>query len=162
MIDGRALNEQVNFDAMRIINSNIADDGGKSYEQLLDQYGIEVIVAEGFEYYTGRPWWLPVNLATLRQNVWKLVYRDSSSVVFMRRPPDGVAPLNPPDALLSFEDQCREHLARDPQYPGCASGLARVFVGLHDIPRARRWAFLYLSYLSNPDPAEIRAAQQLQ
>src|SRR5258708_17427209 len=62
MIDGRALNEGVNLDAMRLINSAVSSDGGESYQQLLDRYGIEVIVADGFAYYTGRPWWLPVNL----------------------------------------------------------------------------------------------------
>jgi hypothetical protein len=162
MVDGRALNERVNMDATRIINYNLSSDGGESYQQLLDKYGIEVIVADGFEYYTGRPWWLPVNLATLRQDEWKLVYHDPTSVVFMRHPPEGVAPIFPPEALKSFEAECMEHLARDKQYPGCAAGLARTYAGLHDIPKARKWGLIYLEHEPNPDPKDKAALQQLQ
>ena len=162
MVDGRALNEAVNADAVRIADYALPDDGGKSYQQLLDQYGIDVIVAEGAEYFTGRPWWLAVNLAMLPQDEWKLVFRDPSSVVFMRHPPGGVNALNSMDALASFEEACANHLLRDPQYPGCASGLARVFAGLRNVQRARKWGEVYLSYQSNPDPADVRALQLLQ
>jgi hypothetical protein len=159
-IDGRSLNESVGADHWRILNNASASDG-KRAEQLLREYSVEVIVSEAFEYYTGRIWALPAALANPEQKEWSLVYRDSSAVVFMRHPPEGVAPLDPRDALLSAEDQCEVHLAKDAAWPGCASGLARLFVGMGDMRRARKWGAQWMAMQSHPDPADVRLFQQL-
>jgi len=155
LLDGRALNETVAQDAAQII------EAANNSDQLLAKYGIDVIVAEGFEYYTGRIWSLPANLAMSGQTEWKLVQRDSSSVVFMRHPPPDVQVFDPRDALASFEQQCEVHLAHDPAWPGCAAGLARLFAGNRDLTRARKWGAIFLDHQAHPDPNDVRAFQQL-
>ncbi len=159
-IDGRSLNEMVGADHQRILDK-ATELGGKSATQLLSDYGIEVIVAEAFEYYTGRLYALPAALATPEQDEWSLVFRDASAVVYMRHPPAGVVPLDPREAITSAEDQCEQHLARDPAWPGCASGLARLFVGMGDLRRARKWGAQWMALQSHPDPNDVRMFQQL-
>jgi hypothetical protein len=159
-IDGRALNESVGADYRRILDNADASHG-KSASQLLSEYGIEVIVAEAFEYYTGRVYGLTAAHADPEHQEWSLVYRDSAAVVFMRHPPQVVAPLDPREALASAEDQCELHLAKDPTWPGCASGLARLFVGMGDMRRAKKWGAQWMALQSHPDAADVRLFQQL-
>jgi hypothetical protein len=159
-VDGRLLSQSVGADYQRMIDNATGSDG-KSAGQLLREYGVEVIVAEAFEYYSGRLWGLPTALADPAQVEWRLVYADSSAVVFMRHPPPDVPSLDPREALASAEKQCEVHLSRDPAWPGCASGLARLFAGRGDLRRARRWGAEWLALQSHPDPADVRLFVQL-
>jgi hypothetical protein len=159
-VDGRSLNESVLADYQRIID-NRNDSDGKSAGQLLREYQVEVIVAESFEYYTGRLWQLPTALATPEQKEWSLVFADSSGVVFMRHPPADVPALAPSAALTSAEAQCSIHLAKDPAWPGCAAALARLFVSRGDLSRAQKWGAEWLALQSHPDPADVRLFVQL-
>jgi hypothetical protein len=79
----------------------------------------------------------------------------------MRHPLEGVVVLDAREALLSAEDQCEAHLAKDPAWPGCASGLARLFAGMGDLRRARKWGAQWLALQSHADAADIRMFQQL-
>ena len=112
-IDGRALNESVYLDYQRIA-FNAEATNGKSGEELLKQYGIEVILMDGFEYTSGAPYLLPAALSDPKQTEWKLVYQDAQAVVYMRHPPPDVQPLNSFDALAAMESQCGLHLENDP------------------------------------------------
>jgi hypothetical protein len=150
-IDGRALNESVFFDYRRIAN-NADSTGGKSADELLDRYGIQVIVMDGFEFTSGDPYLLPAALSDPSQKEWKLVYQDAQAVVFMRHPPPGVEPLNSLDALTSMEAQCAEHIQHDPERPRCARGLGDLFARIGDTARARRWMVYYLEHRIEPDP----------
>jgi hypothetical protein len=150
-IDGRALNESVFQDYWRIAR-NAASTGGKSGEELIAQYGIQVIVMEGFEFSSGEPYLLPAALADPSQKDWKLVYQDAEAVVFMRHPPPGVEPLNSLDALTSMESQCAEHIQHMPGQPRCARGLGDLFARIGDTARARRWMAFYLEHRVEPDP----------
>jgi len=144
-IDGRALNESVYLDYQRIaFNAEAAN--GKSGEELLKQYGIEVIVMDGFEYTSGAPYLLPAALSDPKQTEWKLVYQDAQAVVYMRHPPPDVQPLNSFDALAAMESQCNLHLENDPGHPRCALGLSQLFARIGDGGRARRWAGIYAKY----------------
>jgi hypothetical protein len=150
-IDGRALNESVFLDYRRMAN-NADAIGGKSGEELIAQYGIQVIVMDGFEFTSGEPYLLPAALSDPSQKEWKLVYQDAQAVVFMRHPPPGVEPLNSLEALTSMEAQCAEHIQHLPGQPRCARGLGDLFARIGDTPRARRWMVFYLQHRVEPDP----------
>ena len=147
-IDGRALNEGVYLDYQRIA-ANAAAVNGKGADELLNQYGIEVILMNGFEYTSGQVYWLPAALSDPKQTEWKLVYRDAQAVVYMRHPPADVQPLNTFDALAGLEEQCATYLEHDPERPRCALGLSDLFNRIGDPARAARWHATYLRYPDN-------------
>jgi hypothetical protein len=137
-IDGRALNETVYQDCRRIaFNANA--EGGKSAGELLRQYGIEVILMDGFEYTSGSPYLLPAALSDPHQTEWKLVYRDGQAVVFMRHVPPDVEALPNLEALAAMEAQCATYIGHDPSRPRCTLGLADLFRRIGDLPLAARW-----------------------
>jgi len=144
-IDGRALNESVYQDYQRMA-FNADASNGKSGEDLLKQYGIEVIVMDGFEYTSGQVYLLPAALSDPRQTEWKLVYQDAQAVVYMRHPPPDVQPLNSFDALAGLELQCTTYLEHDPGRPRCAQGLAGLFARIGDRARAQRWQAIYAQH----------------
>jgi hypothetical protein len=144
-IDGRALNETVYQDYQRIA-FNAESVNGKSGEQLLQEYGIEVIVMNGFEYTSGAPYLLQAALSDPAQKQWKLVYQDAHSVVFMRHPPPGLKVLDSFLALAAMELQCRTYIDNDPGHPKCASGLDGLFTRIGDPARARKWRAIAATY----------------
>ncbi len=159
-IDGRALSESVFMDYARILYNHDAT-GGKSAEELLRQYGVEVIVMNGFEYVTGNVYLLAPALADPRQADWKLVYSDPQAMVFMRQPPPGVQPLPSLRVLDHLEAECDLHIRHEPQYPRCARSLGQVFLKVGDPARARRWIGTYLSLPHEPDPEAEDAYRRL-
>jgi len=158
-IDGRALSDHVFDDYARILY-NHDDSGGKSAAQLLDQYGVQVIVMNTFEYATGTVYLLAPALADPAQTEWKLVYRDAQALVWMRRPPAGVKPLDSMEAFSQMEDACSLHLDREPGRPRCARSLAQTFAKIGDFTRARRWLGTYLDHPHAADPEAEQAYRQ--
>jgi len=159
-IDGRALSESVFMDYGRMLY-NHEPNGGKSAQQLLDQYGVEVIVMNAFEYATGNLYLLAPSLADPQQTAWKLVYSDAAATIFMRHPPAGVEPMDSMKVFDHLEAECGLHLERQPEFPRCARSLGQVFYRANDLERARRWIGLYLAHPHDPDPEAERAFQQL-
>jgi hypothetical protein len=137
-VDGRALNEGVAQNAQRIIYAAEADKGGKSDEDLLKEYGIDVIVMECFEPVSGSAYYLPAALADPQQTDWKLVYRDAHDITYMRRPPPDIQALNSLEGLDAMEAQC-SFLLQDGA-PACTRGMVDVFMRIGDQARARKWA----------------------
>jgi len=135
-IDGRVLNEGVAADAERILFA-ADNNGGKSYDELLGQYGIDIIAMECFEPVRGAAYYLPAALADPEQTAWKLVYRDAHDLIYMRHPPADVTPLNTLDGLDGMEDQCR--FLMDDGAPACSQGMADVFSRIGDHARAEKW-----------------------
>jgi hypothetical protein len=160
-IDGRALSDSLFMDYARILYNHDDNDGKPSGEQLLDRYGVGTIVMNTFEPATGNVYVLAPALADPAQKTWKLVYSDAQSVVFMRNPPPGVAPLNSLDVFTHMEAECSLHLDNEPQYPRCARSLGDVFLKVGDRLRARRWLATYLEKTKEPDPQVQAALQQL-
>jgi hypothetical protein len=158
-IDGRALSERVFEDYARILY-NHDDSGGMSAAQLLDDYGVGVIVMNTFEYSTGTLYLLAPALADPAQTEWKLVYRDAQALVWMRRPPAGVTPLDSTEVFGQMEAECGLHLDREPGRPRCARSLAQTFAKIHDFTRARRWLGMYLDHPHAPDPEAEQAYRQ--
>jgi hypothetical protein len=147
-IDGRALNETV-FNDHRRIAYNADATGGPTREQLLHKYGADVIVMSAFQHNTGSVYLLVPALADPKQTEWKFVYADDAALVFMRRPPPGVAPIEPLRVLDTLEAQCRNHVRHLPSQPLCARGLADVFQRIGDLPRARRWMRIFSQFTAS-------------
>jgi hypothetical protein len=57
-----------------------------------NQYGVSVILMNGFDF-KGHVFWLPAALTDPSQKVWKLIYHDAKSLIYMREPPPGVQSL---------------------------------------------------------------------
>ncbi len=136
-LDGRALNEGVYKDASRIA-MNADSTGGKSGEELLKQYGIDVIVMDGFETYGGGAYYLPAALADPAQKEWKLVFQDDHDVIYMRRPPPDIPVIRSIDALAAMERQCVVLVNHGT--PLCARGMMDIFGRIGDRVRYQRWA----------------------
>jgi hypothetical protein len=113
-VDGRALNESVFRDYWDVSQNHT------NAQAVLDKYGVEVLLLEGFEYGTGNVYLLNAMLADPSQTKWKLVFQDKTAMVFMRNPPPGVQPLPPARVLDGLDAQCADHLEHQPELPNCA------------------------------------------
>ena len=143
-IDPRGLSEEAYADYNRILY--YADsNGGKSADELLAKYGVQVLVLDGFDRFTGKIHTLAAALADPKQTEWKLVQADNRSMVFMRQPPPGVQPLNNLKALESIETQCQQQIEHDPRQPGCARGIADFYTLIGEKARAAQWMAFYES-----------------
>jgi hypothetical protein len=136
-IDGRALNESVFQDYMKIAYND------RAAQPLLDRYGVQVLVLEGFEYWTGKVYMLGAALSDPSQTKWKLVYQDKTAMVFMRQPPPGVEPLLPAEVFTSLDAQCTDHLLHEPGKPGCIAGLGNLYIRLGKTDRVAKWRAAY-------------------
>jgi tetratricopeptide (TPR) repeat protein len=166
-IDPRGLSEEVYADYKRIL-TNADSAGGRSAEKLLQKYGIQMVVVEGFDYLSGQVYPLVVELSDPGNAEWKLAYADSASLIFMRHPPPGFEPRNSEsrngmDALLdSLEKQCAQHIQHDPARPWCARGLSEVYAFKGNVEQARRWMEYYLEHRTGPDPEAEQTYQSLR
>ncbi|MCX6627816.1 MAG: hypothetical protein NTW28_09330 [Candidatus Solibacter sp.] len=141
-IDPRGLSEEAYADYSRIL-SYADSKGGKSVDELLAKYGIEVLVLNGFDRFSGHVHTLAAALSDPSQKEWKLVQADNRSVVFMRHPPAGLQPLNNLHALQSIETQCQQQIEHDPKQPACARGIADFYTRIGQTVRAAQWMSYY-------------------
>lgn len=139
-LDGRALNEKVYQDAMRI-QMNTDSRGGKSGEELLKEYGIDIIVIDGFEPVSGTAYYLPAALADPSQKEWKLVFQDVHDLIYMRNPPPGLPVLQSLDALNAMEKQCALWVQN--HQPLCSRGMVDIFGRIGDRERYNKWLAIY-------------------
>ncbi|HXB68404.1 MAG TPA: tetratricopeptide repeat protein [Candidatus Acidoferrales bacterium] len=171
-IDPRGLSEEVYADYKRIL-TNADSAGGLGTEKLLQKYGIQMVVAEGFDYLSGQVYPLVVELADSGSTEWTLAFADSVSVVFMRRPPPAfesgnseprnAASRNAMEMLLeSLEKQCAQHIQHDPARPWCARGLSEVYAFKGNVEQGRRWMEYYLEHSTGPDPEAEQTYQSLR
>ena len=154
-IDGRCLNETAFADYQRIVKY------APGTRELLDRYGIQVVVMNAFEANSGATYVLPLALADPSEKDWKMVFADSGAAIFMRQPPPGVAPLPSTQIFTSMEAQCQTILENDPARPRCARSLANLFHNIRDNTRARRWMELYKQRQPGEDLAGDSLYQQL-
>jgi tetratricopeptide (TPR) repeat protein len=157
-IDPRGLSEEVYADYKRILTN--AD---QSSEELLQKYGIQMVVMDGFDYLSGQVYPLVMELSDPGNAEWKLAYADSTSVIFMRHPPPGVDSRNWREALLdSLEKQCSQHIQHEPARPYCARGLGEVYAFTGNVDQARRWMEYYQEHRTGPDPEAEQTLQSLR
>lgn len=159
-IDGRALSESVFNDYARILYNHSNADGKPTAQELLDRYGIQTIVMNGFEYSEGIAYNLMLSLSG-DQTKWKLVYNDPQAVVFMREPPAGIGAFPGSVIFNHLEAECGLHLERDPKLTLCARALGQVFAATRDFSRARKWLGYYLSVPHAEDPDADAAYRQM-
>ena len=152
-IDGRALSERVFEDYRALIG---APAGEPVRAALLAKYGIGVILVNAFEYNAGTLYPLAVALPD-----WKLVYEDAQALVFVRDPPPGMPVLDRSRLLDHLDAECRLHVERDPDLPGCARTLGDYFLRSGDRARALRALELYLRHPYPGDTDARRAYMQL-
>jgi hypothetical protein len=143
-IDPRGLSEEAYADYQRIVGY-ASSDGGKSADELLNKYGIEVLVLDAFDRYSGRVRTLAAALSDPAQREWKLMQADERSMVFMRHPPEGAQPLNSLLALGAIEGACKVQVERDPVHPACAKGIADLYTLIGQTARANQWMSFYES-----------------
>jgi hypothetical protein len=158
-IDGRAINESLVPDYNKLAYTN--DYSGKSVGELLDRYGIEVIVANHFEHASGMMYTLAPVLTELDENPWQVVYTDAQSTVLMRHPQPEMQRQDPAALLASVQANCEIHLEHDPGLPGCARNLGQMFAHTGDRVSARRWLKEYLDRVPAPDPEAERLFQSV-
>jgi len=137
-IDGRALSDSLYHDYQRMLYA-LPADSEKSGLELLDRYGIDSIVVNGFEYASGAAYLLPVALSGPWQSEFKLVYQDEQAMVFLRHPPPDVTPLDNAAVLDGLAAQCSAHIARLPGEADCALYLQSVLARTGQPPRGRSW-----------------------
>jgi hypothetical protein len=143
-IDPRGLSEEAYADYNRILYY-AGSEGGKSADELLNKYAIEVLVLDGFDRFTGKVHTLAAALSDPAQSEWKLVQANEQSTLFMRHPPAGVQPLNSLEALAGIENQCRSQFEHDPSHPACAKGIADLYTLIGQTARAGQWMSYYES-----------------
>jgi hypothetical protein len=163
-IDGRALNESVYRDYQKILYPSAAsqDESRREREKLLDQYGVELVVMNGFEYVTGVIYPLVLAMANPQNTAWQLVFADEAAVIFAR---DSEANrdllagrrLEKVRVLEHLEASCRIYVEHDPELPNCARTLGFLFLQGGDRQRARAALALYLENIPYQD-AEAEAA----
>jgi tetratricopeptide (TPR) repeat protein len=154
-IDPRGLSEAAYADYGRILNNTDTD-------KLIQKYGMQMLVLEGFDYLSGQVYPLAGELANSRQTEWKLVYSDSQGFIFMRHPPPSVQPLDSRETLLqSLEAQCNQHMRHDPSRPRCARGLGEFYAALDNPAPARQWMSTYLEHRTEPDPEAEQIYQSM-
>lgn len=147
-IDGRALSDNVFKD----YRSMVFNTAGSDPLQILNKYGVETILLDGFEYTSGEPYRLVAVLGLDKPVKWHLVYWDETATIFMLHPPPDLRPIQNEFALNSMEAQCENHISHDPDHPRCARGLGNLYMQLGDNGRARKWMAFYLNHAVEPDP----------
>jgi hypothetical protein len=157
-IDGRALSEQVFQDYRWILGSPPGDPGR---QRAIERYGVNAIVANGFEYNSGTLYPLGPAMMSPKEPGWHLIYEDPQAMVFVRDLPPGVAELPPARLGLHLEAECIMHVERDPEFSLCARTLANLYMRAKDRERARRWLRYYLDHPYGDDPAARQAYVQL-
>jgi hypothetical protein len=160
-IDGRVLSESLFNNYVRVLYNHDNNDGQMSAGELLDRYGVQVIVMNTFEPSTGSVYVLAPALADPAQKTWKLVYSDPQALIFVRSLPADAAPMNSLDVFSHMESECSMYLAQEPAYPRCARSLASVFLKAGNPQLARRWLGVYLEHAGAPDPEAAQAYQAL-
>jgi hypothetical protein len=160
-IDGRALSESLYKDYNQILNNNesSADAVTGPRADLLNRYGVQVVIMNTLDYVSGAMYPLALALANPSSQEWQLVYDDSQDLIFVRAAQSSVPAF--PDKLrrvLNHLDiECTAYIEHSPGTPLCARTLADYWLrnGVKD--RARRMLLLYLSHTSKKDPQAERA-----
>ena len=120
-------------------------EGGKSADELLEQYGIEVLVLDGFDRFTGQVHTWPRRSPIPHRPNGSWCRPMNRSMVFMRQPPPGVQPLNSLRSAAEHRTQCRQQIEHDPLSPACAKGIADLYTLIGEKARASQWMAYYES-----------------
>jgi hypothetical protein len=165
-IDGRSLSETVYRDYNQILFNagSIADQVSGPREELLNRYGVQVVVMNTMDYVSGVLYPLAVALANPISTEWQLVYDDPQAVIFLRRPPPGTPVLSNKlgRVLRHMDRECAAYIENSPDTPLCARTLARYWLHNDVKDAARRMLLLYLPHAPRRDEQAERMLQELE
>lgn len=164
-IDGRSLSEAVYQDYNRILFNagSAADQVTGPREELLNRYGVQVVIMNTMEYVFGAMYPLALALANPAGTEWELVYDDAQAVVFVRHPAPGV-PVLPNKlgrVLRHLNRECEAYIANSPDTPACARTLADYWIRNQANDAARKMLLLYLEHTPRRDEQAELALQRL-
>ena len=164
-IDGRSLSETVYRDYNQILFNagSISDQVSGPREELLNRYGVQVVVMNTMDYVSGAMYPLVLALANPISTEWELVYDDTQAVIFLRRPPPGTPVLSNKlgRVLRHMDRECAAYIENSPDAPLCARTLARYWLHNDAKDEARRMLLLYLSHAPRRDEQAERMLQDL-
>lgn len=165
-IDGRSLSEAVYKDYQQILFNagSAADQVTGPREELLNRYGVQVVVMNTMDYVSGALYPLALALANPVGEEWSLVYDDSQAVVFVRRPPPGTPPLSNKlgRVLRHLNEECEAYIESSPDSPLCARTLGDYWSRNQARDAARRMLLLYRAHAKQADEKVDRALQELE
>jgi len=164
-IDGRSLSETVYRDYNRILfnTGSYPDQVSGPREELLNRYGVRVVVMNTMDYVSGALYPLAMALANPIGTEWQLVYDDRQAVIFLRRPPPGIAVLsNKLGRMLRHLDlECAAYIENSPDSPLCARTLADYWLRNDQWDAARGMLRLYLAHAQRRDEWAERSLRKL-
>ena len=161
-IDGRALNESVYRDYRTILYGDPNDPAAP--ERLLDQYGADVVLMNGFEYVSGVVYPLILRLGAPGNARWRLAHQDPQAVVFVREG-SGLLPgreLAKSGVTEHLDASCRLSVEHDPELSQCARTLGFLYLRAGDAARAKAILELYLANWPYGDPEAEQALARLR
>ncbi len=150
-IDGRALNESVYRDYREMLRARPKN------RHLFDDYGVDLIVTNSFEFVSGVLYPLVTTLATSQESGWELVYQDAQALVFARVSDKNSALIaeNRLDKSAVFdhlEAACSTYIAHDASLPRCARTLGLLFAKRGQPEKAVGALRTYRRLWPDPDP----------
>jgi hypothetical protein len=164
-IDGRSLSDTVYRDYNSILFNagSYSDQVAGPRKELLDRYGVQVVVMNTMDYVSGALYSLALALANPVSTEWELVYDDSQAVIFLRRPPPGIPVLSNKlgRVLRHLDRECAVYIENSPETPLCARTLADYWLRNEAWDAAHRMLTLYLSHAERRDEQAERALQKL-
>ena len=164
-IDGRSLSDTVYRDYNSILFNagSYSDQVAGPRKELLDRYGVQVVVMNTVDYVSGALYSLALALANPISTDWELVYDDSQAVIFLRRPPPGIPVLSNKfgRVLRHLDKECTVYIENSPETPLCARTLADYWIRNEAWDAAHRMLVLYLSHAERRDVQAERALQKL-
>ena len=157
-IDGRALNESVYDDYRKILYSQggPAEQSRPAHTELLERYGVQIVVTNAFEFVTGAAYPVALALGHSSETGWRLVYQDAQALVYARDVPENQALIEKHAMSKTrvgdhLESACRTYIEHDPELPNCARTLGTIFLTAGERERAREALALYLDNIDYPD-----------
>jgi hypothetical protein len=164
-IDGRSLSETVYRDYHKILFNagSYADQVAGPRDELLNRYGVQVVVMNSMDYVSGALYPLAIALANPISSEWELVYDDSQALIFLRRPPPGIPVLSNKlgRVLRHMDRECMAYIENSPDTPLCARTLADYWLRNQVKESARRMLRLYLSHAKRRDEKAEQALETL-
>ena len=165
-VDGRSLSETVYRDYNRILfnSGSPADQVTGPREELLDRYGVRVVVMNTMDYVSGALYPLAIALANPISTDWELVYDDAQAVVFLRRPPPGIPVFSNKlgRVLRHLDRECTAYIENSPDSPICARTLADYWRRNQVKDAAVRMLRLYLAHAPRRDQQAEHALVELE
>ena len=131
--------------------------------ELLNRYGVQVVVMNAMDYVSGALYPLVLALANPATADWQLAYEDTQAVVFLRRPAPGVPLLSNKlgRVLRHLDRECSAYVENSPDDAACARTLGEYWLHYGVRDAALRMIRLYLAHTPRPDPRAERVLREL-